>query len=266
MASTMLKTVKELFAKMQPTLPMLVMVGILTSTELTCLLLAPVLFELVEWGYSVFKQQLTSTECTLEVPDYAPYSGGKNLFYRNITFALEHHNLLILAKKLRIEAVTSNTNQKHKIGSTVWQFETPVIEPSPGFKIPFKHHNFDVQIELIEITTNDKYARTERKYTISSKNQSHLDAFITYANGLQLQYAQKIYHENKEPVVYQLYKGVFKENTINVKKTFSNIFLDSVIKRKLKSQLDSFINGKERYDELGIAYRMGYLLSGLESD
>ena len=185
----MLKTVKEMFTKMQPTLPVLVMVGALTSTGLSFLLLVPILLELIEWGYKTIKQR--TNECTLDVLDRDLHH-NRNQFFRIITFVLEHHNFLALAKNIRNDHIITNTNDVHKIGTKVWNFETPVIEPGSGFKILFNHDNFSVQIELIEIE-EDKGKKT--KYTISAKNQADLNAFITYANGLQLQYARKIYHD-----------------------------------------------------------------------
>jgi ATP-dependent Zn protease len=260
MASTMMKTVKDLFGKLQPTLPYLVMMGALTSTSLTGLLLVPVILEIAEWGYNMYKNRLN--QCSLDVPLRNQFN-RPNPFYKNITFVLEHHNLLDSIKKLRIEDI-STTNQTHKFGSKSWQFENPVIEPGFGFKIPFEHNGFKIYIESIEIVqkNDQKIERTKNKYTISAENKSHLNAFISYATDLQLEYAKKKFNSNSDPVLYQLYKDDFTQNTINVKKTFRNIFLDSNIKKRLRSQLEAFINGKERYDELGIAYRTGYLLYG----
>jgi hypothetical protein len=254
MSSSLLKNIKDVFTKMQPTLPYLVMVGILTSAELPFLLLIPIVLELIEWGYTWFKSR--SNGYTLEVKMYDDYHQS-NIFYKIITFLLEHHNLLILAKTKRINGGVSNANQRVKIGNTSWAPDTPIVAPCAGFKIPFKHDNFSVHIELVEYVDKEY---TYLKYVITTQKQSDLAAFISYVNGLQLEYAQKMYHENKEPVLYQFHKNEFKDNPINVKKTFRNIFLDRMIKEKLKAQLDNFVNGKERYDELGIAYRTGYLL------
>jgi ATP-dependent Zn protease len=256
MTSGIFKNIKEIFIKLQPTLPYFVTVGIFTGAELSYVLLIPIILELLEWLYTTIK--LRFNRYRLQIINFNDRYQPNN-FYKIITFLLEYHNLLASANRLYVDTVISNSNQKYNIGSVTLPFDNPLIELDSGVQITFTQPKFTVQIELVEFTKNE---RKFRKYVIYAQKQSDLDAFITYAKNLQLQYAQKMHHQTRDPMVYSFSKNEFRDNPINVKKTFHNIFLDKLIKSQLKAQLDAFVNGKQRYDELGIAYRIGYLFYG----
>jgi SpoVK/Ycf46/Vps4 family AAA+-type ATPase len=256
MASTMMKNIKDIFGKIQPTLPYLVIVGAMSNTTLPFLLLIPVILELIEWGWNAYQNRLN--QYTLEVFE-KDHIGDKNYFHTYVTFFLEYHNLLLKANKIAVKGSVCNTNKKINLGGITWNTVNPFIEASSGVVIPYKNDKFDVTISIIDLS-DDK--ATKNKYVISSKNRTHIDAFIESVNSLQEEYVKRFYSYDKEPTHYQYTKTDFTANIINVKKTFQNVFLDRLIKNQLKSQLDYFINNKKDYDDLGNAYRTGYLLHG----
>ena len=61
---------------------------------------------------------------------------------------------------------------------------------------------------------------------------------------------------------YNITKSSFVANTINVNKSFDNVFLDHAIKTKIIHNIEYFLNNKERYDKLGMQRKLGYLFYG----
>lgn len=260
MSASVFKNIKDSLNKFQPLLPILIMIGVISNTYASVFLVAPILLELFELILKTVK--IDSDNYKLDVLSHDPHDQfmNSNKFFNLITYVLEDHNLLFCAKKIRTSGVYINANQKYKVGGCTVNMSNPIISPSPGFKCTFKHHNFTVEIELSEVVVEKD--KNLYGYTISAQKKCDLSAFIEYTKGMEIEYYKNMYLKDKAPVMYQYNKPDFQENTINVKKNFNNIFLDRLIKDRLKKQLDAFVNGEDRYNELGIAYRTGYLFHG----
>ena len=135
----------------------------------------------------------------------------------------------------------------------------PIIQPDDGTTNKIKINDTGIEVTKYKLVNNKKQSNY---YLVKTNNKQEMDSFYNFL----LEYEEKILCKDASKY-YQYYdynvkKQSFKENKINVKKSFNNLFLDMNVKNKLIHDISYFLDNKEKYNELGIPRKIGYLFYG----
>lgn len=181
-----------------------------------------------------------------------------NLYYGYVSFILEKHNLIKKMKHIENKQYRIDSNDiimKNNYGNNMHKTH-PIIIPTNNSDIFLEYDNSIFKI--IHSYTNNKEGDIVNSYF---KIFGDIPKFLKYLEKIQI---EKVQTENKS-INYKYYRyssAKFVANTINVNKSFDNVFLDNAIKSKIIHNIEYFLNNKEKYDKLGIQRKLGYLFYG----
>ena len=260
-----LDIIYKLYEKLNPILPYFIMMGAISGNNLIILIAIPLIAEFIQYLCKIYMEYHFGFRLEIyEYPRNDKKKYNKNLFFKCVTFLLEHHSLLAMSSKIMTDTTYYNGNRKIEVGDDVYGHETPFILPMPDITIPFKHRNCSVDITLtnkLSKTSEGQY-NVDNKYVITSKRKSDINNFLEYLTELQITMLNIKNSDIKIPSLFEYVKSEFVANFITINKRFQNIFIEKDIKENIINQLSCFINGKHYYDKFGLAYRIGYLFYG----
>ncbi len=152
--------------------------------------------------------------------------------------------------------------------SLVCEYDEPVRGTTKKIPVYVPNNSYVVSYEGEKIRLSFGGSGDNKTITLRSKSMKTLTDFSSYVGDLYSDHCfnnldpKKIYVMGKKVGRYSNSPFEFEGKEMTVNKTYSNVYLPSVLEKDIKTDIKKFRTGEEFYKEMGIPYKRGYLLDG----
>jgi hypothetical protein len=198
---------------------------------------------------------------------YAPYA---NSYYTHISYFLVTNKKKLGMKSFESMSTKTIENEYFYFdGNISIHKEIPKICLSPHQEININLEMFNSKYtNKIKIITGIYRVGDEKSvklnfYKIISKNSDGLDQFKDIIDNYVKTYYESLYKNNEiNQYHYDILKHKWIRCKIYIEKTFKNLFLEKKIKKSLKKYVKNMLLDENKYINLGIPKKIGFLFYG----
>lgn len=231
--------------KMTQYMPLLLMSGI-SATHIALLM---VLYPVLEWLYKKIKLYFKKQEVTLDIPEIDKSQAEISTYY-DVIWYLEHHNLLKYPYLQIKDAVN-----RHGYIDTKQQIDYKILTHQ---KVQVVHNNNTLSVDF-NFKHGEKDKPEKASLIIHADTIKIINEFVKTCITEHTQFVKKT-RKGIYSCTYESTKWHFKK--VQIVKTFDNLFLTDTAHDKIKLDIKSYIDNKELYAKMGIAYKRGFMFYG----
>lgn len=226
-------------------LPIILLAGGVNSIYLPLLV---ALFPLMKWIYDKLYTRFKNKYAVLELYD-SSRSLDEIKTYSDVNWYLQHHNFL---KHPLLHL--NDSYQRYYGGSESKTNNYKIIEHE---RIQF---NYNKHILLCKFGINDEGNNGKRAFlSLYAENIKIINDFIKTCTTEHNKFKKK---NNEDIHMFAYDSNKWTSKKLNVIKTFDNLYLLDDIRSKLVNDINSYLNNKELYKKMGIAYKRGFMFYG----
>lgn len=223
-------------------MPLLVFGG-LSTTNITLLV---VFYPLLVWLYEKIKAYFVrNKQVQLEICDI-DNNGNEISTYFDVIWYLEQNNLLKYPYLQYNDAYQRNKDNDYKIN-----YHDEII---------FEHNTNNIKIKFNK-GNRRICGNAELPAVIICIYANSIDIINKFINNCKTKH-RKYLQSKRNSINVWIYEEKWTSSKLKVIKTFDNLFLHEDVRNKIQNDINNYLQYKQLYKQMGIAYKRGFMFYG----